>query len=87
MKPPQTSPRRAAAAAHFRTKIEEAEAGGAARDAMTLRLTLTDASQIKRDPSVPLEAISFTDGEMRYLGVKVVQGSVTTSALDLSEPS
>ena len=54
---------------------------------MTLRLTLTDASQIKRDPSVPVDDISFIDGEMRFLGVKVVQGSVATSALDLSEPS
>lgn len=85
MKPASPSPRRAAPAAHFRAEIERAEAEGAVRDDMVLRLTLTDASQLKRDQSIPLEAISFTDGTMRYLGVKVMQGDVAVSALSRSE--
>jgi hypothetical protein len=87
MKPAPPSPRRAAAAAHFRAEIEKAEASGAAREDMTLHLTLTDANQLKRDQSLPLEDISFTDGTMRYLGVKVVQGSIAVSELSRAEQS
>lgn len=85
MKPVQPGPRRAAPAAHFRAEIEKAEAQGAARDDMVLRLTLTDVNQLKRDASLPLEDISFADGTMWYLGVKVVQGNVAVSELSCPE--
>ena len=66
----------------FRAQIEAAEAEGAHRDDMTLRLTLNDVTKLKRDPDLPLADLSFTGGVMRYLGVKVEQGGVAESVLD-----
>jgi hypothetical protein len=77
MKPP----RRASAAEHFRTEIEKAEAAGAPRDELSLHLTLGDVNQLKRDRSLPVADISFADGTMRYLGVRIVQGGVPASVL------
>jgi hypothetical protein len=85
MKPAPPGPRRAAPAAYFRAEIEKAESQGVARDDMVLQLTLTDVSQLKRDQSVPLEDISFRDGTMQYLGVKVVQGNTSVSELRRTE--
>ena len=84
MSAPRPIPRRASAAVHFRSEIEKAEAGGVARKKMTLELTLSDASELKRDRGVAVDDISFSDGVMTFLGVKVVQGGVTTSVLNLS---
>jgi hypothetical protein len=67
----------------FRKAIETAEQAGADRADMTLRLTLRDASNIRRDANIPTEDITFADGEMRLLKVKVVSGGVTESKLDL----
>ncbi len=69
-------------APRFRTQIDAAIADGVDLSDMTLRLTLTDLTKLKRDPSVPVSDISFRDGVMRYLGVKVEQGGVTESVLD-----
>lgn len=69
-------------APRFRTQIEAAVAEGVKLNDMTLRLTLTDLTKLKRDPSVPVSDISFKGGVMRYLGVKVEQGGVTESVLD-----
>ncbi|MFC3067965.1 hypothetical protein [Phenylobacterium soli] len=74
--------RRASAAVHFRTEIEKAEADGFARDGMTLRLTLGDVNQLQRDASIPLADISFSDGVMRYLGVRIEKGGVAESVLE-----
>ena len=74
-------PRRAAAAIHFRAEIEKAEAEGVAREDMTLRLTLSDVNQLRRDGSLPVADISYAGGVMRYLGVKVEQGGVPESVL------
>jgi hypothetical protein len=49
---------------------------------MTLQLTFSDAQQLKRDSSLALADISFTDGVMRFVGVKVEQGGVTVSTLN-----
>ena len=46
-----------------------------------LKLTLMDSSKLKRDPQIAMDEISFSDGEMRYLGVKVKQGGVVASQL------
>ena len=78
----QTSARRGTAGAYFRDQIERAEAKGAARGDMLLRLTLSDVSQLKRDPNLALEDISFSEGVMRFLGVKVAQGGISDSVLD-----
>lgn len=78
----QTSARRGSAGVFFRDQIERAEAKGVEREAMLLRLTLSDVSHLKRDPNLALEDISFSDGVMRFLGVKVAQGGVSDSVLD-----
>lgn len=66
----------------FRAAIDEAVASGAKLDKMVLLLTLSDASELKRDRTLAVEDISFKDGVMRFLGVKVEQGGVTASRLD-----
>lgn len=68
-------------AARFREQIEHAEADGFARGGMKLQLTLRDASQMKRDSSVAMADISFTDGVMRFLGVVTQEGGVVESHL------
>lgn len=68
-------------AARFRAEIATAVASGSAPESLLLNLTLLDATKLKRDPQVPLEDISFSDGEMRYLGVRVKQGGVKSSTL------
>ena len=87
MSAPRPIPRRASAAIHFRSEIEKAEAGGVARTDMTLELTLSDASELKRDRGLPVADISFAGGVMTYLGVKVVQGGVVTSVLNCTAAS
>jgi hypothetical protein len=80
---PKPTRRRGTAAEEARMAIEQADADGVARDAMTLRMTLRDASELKRDPKVPMADISYGPDGMRYLGVAVDQGGgVTQSVLD-----
>ena len=84
---PSSSPERPGAnfrrsAEIFRAAIEKAKAEGYGVDDMLLRLTLGDASELKRDRSLAMEDISFTGGVMRFLGVKVAPGGITTSRLD-----
>lgn len=76
-------PPRTTVAEHFRREIERAEADGALRADMLLKLTLSDAHKIKRDPALALTDVGFADGVMRFLGVKVEQGGNTTSSLTL----
>ena len=66
----------------LRDLIATAQAEGVKPGKMLMRLTLGDAADLKRDPSVALHEISFKDGEMRFLGVKVAEGGVTNSSLD-----
>ncbi len=76
------SPARVPTATGFRQAIAQAETDGIDKAAMTLRVTFRDESELKRDRSVGVEEISFAGGEMRFLGVKVVSGGITTSVLD-----
>jgi hypothetical protein len=69
----------------FRRAIEKAEADGASRAEMVLCLTLRDTADLKRDRSVAVEDISFTDGVMRFIGVRVSPGGVAVSGLQTSE--
>jgi hypothetical protein len=71
--------------AKLRLAIEQAEAEGVSKDVMVLRLTLRDQSDLKRDPTIPLDEIRYADGEMTFLGVKVVSSGVTASVLDRGE--
>jgi len=82
MKAPAQAPARGSPASYFRDAIEKAEADGIARADMLLRLTLGDVHKLKRDPDLALADISFAEGTMRFLGVKVEQGGVAASALD-----
>lgn len=84
---PKPTRRRGTAAEEARMAIEQADADGVARDVMTLRMTLRDASELKRDPKVPMADISYGPDGMRYLGVAVDQGGVTQSALDRGDTS
>ena len=68
-----------------RHAIEAAEHEGVDRKEMILRLTLRDASELKRDPKLATADISFGGGGMRYLGVLVEQGGVTVSRLDTGD--
>ena len=79
--------RRGTAAEEARLAIEQADADGVKRAAMTLRMTLRDVSELKRDPKVPMADISYGEGGMRYLGVAVDQGGVTSSTLDRGDTS
>ncbi len=78
-------PPRGSLATKFSGEIEAAVSAGVEREAMTLRLTLRDASNIRRDGEIPVQDLSFTGGEMRLLKVKVVAGGVDVSKLDLGQ--
>jgi hypothetical protein len=80
---PATIDIRASIADQFRDAIALATADGAPLDALVLILTRGDADKLKRDRAIAVSDISFADGEMRYLGVRVVQGGATVSALKL----
>lgn len=69
-------------AQEFRTAILEACADGARVEDLVLRLTLRDASMLKRDPAVGVDEIAFGNDGMEFLGVKVIAGGVTESALE-----
>lgn len=85
--PQKTARRRGSAAEEARMAIEQAEADGVKRAAMTLRMTLRDVSELKRDPKVATADISYGPDGMRYLGVAVDQGGVTQSTLDRGDTS
>jgi hypothetical protein len=65
----------------FRRAIATAEADGLTRTEMVLHLTHRDVHGLKRDPGIPLEDISFADGIMHFIGVRIVQGGSTASFL------
>ena len=67
----------------LRDWIAAAEREGAEPGDMVLRLTLGDASELRRDRTIPLHEIRFDKGEMRFLGVKVAEGGITASRLDI----
>jgi hypothetical protein len=67
----------------LRDLIAAAEREGAEPSDMVLRLTLGDSSELRRDRSVGLHEIRFENGEMRFLGVRVAEGGITVSRLDV----
>jgi hypothetical protein len=83
----QPTRRRGTTAEEMRLLIDQAEADGVKRAKMTLRMTLRDASELKRDPKVAMEDIRYAAEGMRYLGVLVEQGGVTISTLDRGDTS
>jgi hypothetical protein len=81
--PPQNRPppRPLPPGQRFKPQIEKALANGFDSASLVLQLTFTDAAKLKRDPNISLEDLSFRGGEMRYLGVKVVEGGADASSL------
>lgn len=79
--PPVTNARRLGPAVRFRNEIEQAEAQGVSREDMSLELTLSDVSLLKRDPNLAVSDIGFKDGTMRFLGVRIQEGGVQESRL------
>ena len=65
----------------FRLAIEKAKTDGTPASSLVLQLTHRDASLLKRDPRLPVADISFSDGAMHYLGVKIVEGETKSSEL------
>ncbi|MCR5872897.1 hypothetical protein LRS10_01005 [Phenylobacterium sp. J426] len=80
--PPRSAVRRLSPADRLRGQIEAAEAEGALRADMVLRLTRSDVDHLKRDTSLAVTDISFAAGVMRFLGVKIEQGGVAESVLE-----
>jgi len=68
-------------ALRFRSEIERAALEGVLLHDLALHLTLGDVEQLKRDRAVAVSDISFTGGNMTYLGVKVVKGDTPQSVL------
>lgn len=83
---PRTLPR-ATLSERLRCEIEAATASGTALDELVLRLTLLDASKLKRDPQVALDDIWFGSEGIHYLGVRVKEGGVRSSVLEAIDPS
>ncbi|MGA0605368.1 hypothetical protein ACO2Q0_05145 [Phenylobacterium sp. VNQ135] len=80
--PARTAAARGSVASRLRSQIEAAEAEGAAREDMVLKLTHSDVSHLKRDSSLAVTDISFAAGVMRFLGVRIEEGGVQASSLD-----
>jgi hypothetical protein len=66
--------------AGLKEQLQAALAEGVDKDSMVLRLTARDDSALKRHPDIAIEDIDFRNGEMHFLGVRVVKGE--TSLLD-----
>lgn len=72
-------------AARFRREIDVALADGTKAKDLVLRLTLSDANRLVRDPELQVDDIRFDAGAMHFLGVKVQQGGVAASVLEPAE--
>ncbi len=72
-------------AERFKRDIEKAKAEGTDLSTLVLKLTLGDGAKLKRDPNISTADVSFANGEMRYLGVKVIEGGAATSVLAVQE--
>jgi hypothetical protein len=82
MAAPRPTPRYVPAARRLRDQIEAARAEGALPEQMVLRLTHSDVDHLKRDRSLAVSDISFADGQMHFLGVRVETGGVGESVLE-----
>jgi len=78
MRPKSTSPVSSGQSIlSLRTEIEQALAEGADLTSLVLHLTPRDDSALKRHPSVAVADIDFRNGEMHFLGVKVLKGETS----------
>jgi hypothetical protein len=77
------SSRAAPTIADLRMAIARALEDGADIAGLRLRVTRRHEAEIKRSPDVQLDEVSFKDGVMAFLGVKVLVGHNDISFLDL----
>jgi hypothetical protein len=75
---PITTTPRAPDIADLRSAIDKAETEGIDRGDMLLHLTFRDEAMLKRSRSVGVDEVSFADGEMRFVGVRVVVAAGAT---------
>ena len=66
----------------FRPLIEAAVAAGLDLSHQVLQLTRGDTARLRRDPVVRDDEICFSGGIMTFLGVRVVEGSPTSTLAD-----
>ncbi|MDB5471979.1 MAG: hypothetical protein JWR84_3539 [Caulobacter sp.] len=71
--------------AQIRKRLDEALTNGHQPKDLVLRLTLRDASLIKRSPVFADDEIRFVDGVMHVLGVATVTGQVQESGIAAAE--
>ena len=83
--PQQQTSSQAARIKQVRGWIAAAEHDGLTASELLLRLTSRDAAALKRNPEVAVHEVTFAAGEMRFLGVKVQEGSVPDSVLERLE--
>jgi hypothetical protein len=67
----------------LRAAIARALADGADISDLRLRVTRRHEAEIKRSPDVQLDEVSFKDGVMAFLGVKVLVANNDVSFLDM----
>lgn len=70
--------------ADLRAAVARALEDGSNIKDLRLRLTRRQEADIKRSTEVTLDEVSFANGEMRFLGVKVLAGHIPESFLDLN---
>jgi hypothetical protein len=68
----------------LRAAIARALEDGSDIGDLRLRVTRRHEAEIKRSPEVQLDEVSFKDGVMAFLGVKVLVGQNDVSFLDLN---
>jgi hypothetical protein len=69
----------------MRDWVIDAERQGAQKSDLLLRLTHRDVATIKRHPSVRSNEVAFEPEGMRFLGVRVAEGGVAVSLLELAQ--
>ena len=75
-------PVRGTPAERFRPIIEEAVAAGVDLSQQVLHLTYSDGARLRRDRAIPEDEIRFENGEMAFIGVRVIEGAPTSAFAD-----
>ena len=75
-------PAKATPAERFRPIIEEAVAAGVDLSQQVLHLTYSDGARLRRDRAIPEDEIRFENGEMAFIGVRVIEGAPASAFAD-----
>ena len=82
MSPRTPVPAKGTPAERFRPIIEEAVAAGVDLSQQVLHLTYSDGARLRRDRAIPEDEIRFENGEMAFIGVRVIEGAPTSAFAD-----